>query len=113
MPILDRSGHFSLLSPSRTVCIAFRLSDQAALPKNMWMSDPTTPMRSMRVSEEGDLVLAGESFDQGSGETNEKYEVLEKWAREHFPVDRITYRWSGQKTEHIRSEIKFKERSLS
>jgi hypothetical protein len=72
----------------------------------MWMSDPMTPMRSMRVSDAGELVLAGESFDQGSAETNEKYAVLEKWMREHFPVDRIVHRWSGQRQRKTNASSK-------
>lgn len=44
-----------------------------------WISDSSSPMRSMRVSAKGELVLAGESFDQGSvTDTNSKYETLEK-----------------------------------
>lgn len=44
-----------------------------------WISDSSSPMRSMRVSAQGELVLAGESFEQGSvTDTNSKYETLEK-----------------------------------
>jgi len=96
LPILDRSGHFSLFSPSRTVCIAVRLTDESKLPKQMWISDSTTPMRSMRVGDQRELIIAGESFEQGSvTDTNEKYKILEEWAREHFPVKEVSHRWSS------------------
>jgi hypothetical protein len=61
------------------MCIAMRLRDPTKLPKTMWISDSSTPMRSMRVTDNGELVLAGESFEQGSTtDTNSKYETLEK-----------------------------------
>ena len=33
MPILDRSGHFTIMTPSRTMCIAMTLKEPAKMPK--------------------------------------------------------------------------------
>jgi glycine/D-amino acid oxidase-like deaminating enzyme len=96
MPILDRSLHFTTFTPSRSCCIAVSLTDASKLPKAAWISDESTPMRSMRVGDRGELIVAGESFEQGSvTDTKANYDRLEEWARKHFPVERVTHRWSS------------------
>ena len=94
LPIMDRSGHFAFLSPSRTHCIAVRLK-QPVLRDMCMTSDE--PMRSLRVAEGGNvLIVAGESMEVGQEtDTNKSYGALEDWARMHFPVDHVQNRWSA------------------
>jgi len=94
LPIMDRSGHFTFLSPSRTHVVSVRLTQPVL--REMCMS-ADEPMRSLRVSEDGMvLIVAGESITVGSEtDTNKCYGALEDWARLHFPVASIQSRWSA------------------
>lgn len=94
LPIMDRSGHFAFLSPSRTHCIAVRLTQPVL--RDMCMS-ADMPMRSLRVAEGGNvLIVAGESIEVGNEtDTNKCYAALEDWARMHFPVAHVQNRWSA------------------
>ena len=94
LPIMDRSGHFGFLTPSRTHCVAARLTKPVL--REMCMS-ADQPMRSLRVAEDGYvLIVAGESQEVGSDEdTNKCYQKLEDWARQHFPVEKIQNRWGA------------------
>ncbi|RYG22677.1 FAD-dependent oxidoreductase [bacterium] len=68
------------------------------LPDGMFIS--TEPTRSIRphVDENGEiLMIGGEGHRTGEGgDTVERYLRLEQWARDHFPVRSIDYRWSTQ-----------------
>jgi Rieske Fe-S protein len=59
-----------------------------------------SPSHSLRaVPHEGGelLIVGGESHKTGQGgDTTERYERLEMWARKHFPVTAVHYRWSAQ-----------------
>ncbi len=78
LPIMDRSLHFTTFSPSRSICIAVELSDKSKLPSVAWVSDKQMPMRSLRVGDKGELIVSGESFEQGNvTQTQENYERLE------------------------------------
>ena len=94
LPIMDRSGHFTFLSPSRTHCVAVRLKQPVLREMNMSADEP---LRSLRVAEDGMvLIVAGESIEVGSEtDTNKLYAALEDWARLHFPVDHVQSRWSA------------------
>ena len=58
------------------------------------------PTRSIRAHplEGGELlIVGGEGHKVGQGgDTRERYERLEAFAREHFDVSAIDYRWSSQ-----------------
>jgi nitrite reductase/ring-hydroxylating ferredoxin subunit len=62
-------------------------------------------VRIEQLDDEHDLLLCGgEDHPVGStgpeqGPEEERYGVLEEWARKHFPVREVLYRWSGQVLE--------------
>jgi glycine/D-amino acid oxidase-like deaminating enzyme/nitrite reductase/ring-hydroxylating ferredoxin subunit len=96
-PMLDRGLFFARLTAERSYCIAARAS--GPLPQDMYLSTES-PSHSIRVApHDGDelLIVGGESHKTGQGgDTTERYERLEAWARERFEVERVVYRWSTQ-----------------
>jgi len=100
-PFLDRSLFFARLSAQRSYAIAVRLEDGADVPQTMAYGHDSV-MRSLRSHPDpdgpGDLLLVGgEGHKTGQdGHTDERYAALESWAREHFPVVEVPYRWSAQ-----------------
>ncbi|MFC7157346.1 FAD-dependent oxidoreductase [Halomarina halobia] len=95
-PILDRRLFFARLYPERSYVLAVRASD---VPTEGLYYRPGEPMRSLRthVAGEEDLVLVGgEGHKTGHGHGPERYERLERYARERFDVEEIPYRWSTQ-----------------
>jgi Rieske Fe-S protein len=57
-----------------------------------------SPTRSVRPARGGTaVILGGEGHQTGEDDdTTERYEALEAWSRERFPIAEITHRWSAQ-----------------
>jgi glycine/D-amino acid oxidase-like deaminating enzyme/nitrite reductase/ring-hydroxylating ferredoxin subunit len=94
MPFLDRGGFFAREHPYRSYALAGRLGQAA--PAGMYISveDPT---RSLRPAPRGRLIVGGEGHKTGQEtDTRRHYAALESWAREHFDLESIDYRWSAQ-----------------
>jgi glycine/D-amino acid oxidase-like deaminating enzyme/nitrite reductase/ring-hydroxylating ferredoxin subunit len=92
-PILDRGLYFTRLEAQRSYCIAARLLTGTP-PQTMSISAGSTT-RSVRSYGEL-LILGGEGHPAGSGQaTPERFERLEAFAREHWPIDAVTHRWSA------------------
>jgi len=96
-PFLDRSLAFVRVHPERSYAIVCRIAGSP--PDGMFISGDT-PTRSVRaVPRDGDelLLVGGEGHRTGSGgDTEERYRRLERFAREHWDVERVEYRWSAQ-----------------
>jgi glycine/D-amino acid oxidase-like deaminating enzyme/nitrite reductase/ring-hydroxylating ferredoxin subunit len=92
-PLLDRGLFFARLKPQRSYCIAARVSGPT--PESMSIS-AGTPTRSIRSY--GDLlIVGGEGHETGARSAlPERYERLEHFARRHWDVGEIAYRWSAQ-----------------
>jgi glycine/D-amino acid oxidase-like deaminating enzyme/nitrite reductase/ring-hydroxylating ferredoxin subunit len=92
-PMLDRGLYFARLKAQRSYCIAARV--RGALPESMSIT-AGAPTRSVRSFE--DLLIAGgEGHETGARAARpERYERLERFAREHWDVASIEYRWSAQ-----------------
>jgi glycine/D-amino acid oxidase-like deaminating enzyme/nitrite reductase/ring-hydroxylating ferredoxin subunit len=99
LPFLDRGGFFARAHPYRSYALAVRL--RGAAPEGMYISveDPT---RSLRPAPDGRLIVGGEGHRTGE-ETNtlRHYVALESWARDHFDVSSVDYRWSAQDYETL------------
>ncbi|MFH8755823.1 FAD-dependent oxidoreductase [Streptomyces atroolivaceus] len=97
-PVFDRALHFARLSPRRELVVAapLRLSEA---PEHMYITDDMGK-RSVRTAplDEGRrlLIVTGESFTPGTGDTGERFQMLDTWMHEHFPVGATTYRWAAQ-----------------
>ena len=95
LPFLDRGGFFAKCHPSRSYALAARLEGQ--VPTGMYLS-ADSPTRSIRAALGDELViLGGEGHEVGADpDTRRRYQALEAWAREHFAVKDVAYRWSAQ-----------------
>jgi glycine/D-amino acid oxidase-like deaminating enzyme/nitrite reductase/ring-hydroxylating ferredoxin subunit len=96
-PFLDRSLAFARVHPQRSYAILCRIA--GAPPEGMFIS-AESPTRSVRgVPLDGDelLLVGGEGHRTGTGgDTETHYRRLEAFARAHWHVESIAYRWSAQ-----------------
>jgi glycine/D-amino acid oxidase-like deaminating enzyme/nitrite reductase/ring-hydroxylating ferredoxin subunit len=96
-PFLDRSLAFARVHPQRSYAIACRILGDP--PEGMFIS-ADGPTRSVRAvpGDRGELLLVGgEGHRTGTGgDTEQRYERLERFAREHWNVLSVDYRWSAQ-----------------
>ena len=95
-PLLDRGVWFARVHPQRSYAIAMRA--RGALPQAMYLSSET-PAHSIRLIPSGGdelLMVGGESHKPGMRHSGEAYARLEAWAREHFDIESVEYRWASQ-----------------
>jgi glycine/D-amino acid oxidase-like deaminating enzyme/nitrite reductase/ring-hydroxylating ferredoxin subunit len=96
-PFLDRSLAFARVHPQRSYAIACRIA--GAPPEGMFISagSPTRSVRAVPVAGEELLLVGGEGHRTGTGgDTSARYARLEAFAREHWEVRSVDYRWSAQ-----------------
>jgi glycine/D-amino acid oxidase-like deaminating enzyme/nitrite reductase/ring-hydroxylating ferredoxin subunit len=96
-PFLDRSLAFARVHPDRSYVIACRLD--GAPPSGMHISgdSPTRSLRAVPLDGEELLLVSGEGHRTGEGgDTEMRYRRLEEFAREHWRVQSVDYRWSTQ-----------------
>jgi glycine/D-amino acid oxidase-like deaminating enzyme/nitrite reductase/ring-hydroxylating ferredoxin subunit len=91
------------------------LVKKGELPKALWWDTgnfetnskipPYHYVRIQSYNDEFDLLICGgedhPTGDTSKGEVSEddRYTLLETWARHYFPIEEIVYRWSGQVIE--------------
>lgn len=96
-PFLDRSLAFARVHPQRSYAILCRIT--GAPPEGMFISadSPTRSIRAVPLDGEELLLVGGEGHKTGTGgDTEERYRRLEDFAREHWDVQSVAYRWSAQ-----------------
>ncbi len=96
-PFLDRSLAFARVHPERSYALACRIAGEP--PEGMFISadSPTRSIRAVAVDGEELLLVGGEGHRTGTGgDTEERYRRLERFAREHWDVRDVAYRWSAQ-----------------
>ncbi|PCR90246.1 FAD-dependent oxidoreductase [Natrinema ejinorense] len=102
-PFFDRAGYFARMHPHRAYLLAVRTDGTP--PEGMYYSTASPPatMRRYPTSEGGAddeddplLLVGGQSHKPGleGPPTSERYRRCEAFAREHFDVESIEYRWS-------------------
>jgi glycine/D-amino acid oxidase-like deaminating enzyme/nitrite reductase/ring-hydroxylating ferredoxin subunit len=95
-PVSDDALYFARLSPKRSYVVAARLEGET--PEGMYYY-PREPYFSVRphAGEESLVLLGGQNHRTGEGNsTEQRYQDLERQAREHFDVASIECRWSTQ-----------------
>ncbi len=96
-PFPDRSLAFARVHPQRSYALACRI--EGDVPEGMFLSGDS-PTRSIRAAPlDGDelLIVGGEGHPPGTGgDSRERYRALERFAREHWDVTSVEYRWSAQ-----------------
>ena len=96
-PFLDRSLAFARVYPQRSYALVCRIAGTP--PDGMFISgdSPTRSVRAVPVDGEELLLVGGEGHKTGQGgDTEECYRRLEAYAREHWDVRSVEYRWSAQ-----------------
>ncbi len=96
-PFLDRSFAFARVHPQRSYALLCRIAGEP--PPGMYISgdSPTRSVRAVPVDGEELLLVGGEGHRPGEGgDTEERYAALERFAREHWDVRSLEYRWSSQ-----------------
>ncbi|HET8951662.1 MAG TPA: FAD-dependent oxidoreductase [Solirubrobacteraceae bacterium] len=96
-PFLDRTLAFARVHPQRSYALACRIAGEP--PEGMFISGdgPTRSVRAAPVAGEELLLVGGEGHRPGTGgDTEQRYEALERFAREHWDVRSVEYRWSSQ-----------------
>jgi glycine/D-amino acid oxidase-like deaminating enzyme/nitrite reductase/ring-hydroxylating ferredoxin subunit len=96
-PFLDRSLAFARLTPQRSYAILCRVA--GALPEGMFISgdSPTRSVRAVPLDGEERLLVGGEGHKTGTGgDTRVRYQRLEDFARRHWDVRSVDFRWSAQ-----------------
>ncbi|WP_217145210.1 FAD-dependent oxidoreductase [Streptomyces sp. AC627_RSS907] len=98
-PIFDRALLFARLSPRRELVVAGPV--EAARDVDGMYITPEENTRSVRTAPLDDegrrlLVVTGEHFTPGTGDTRERFDRLSDWAGEHFPGVGLTHAWATQ-----------------
>ena len=104
VPFIDRLAIHTKQAAYRTYVVALRLDPGAVPDALLW--DTLDPYHYVRVATTRTgtwLVVGGEDRKTGQDDAPAvRYEVLESWAREHFPMALdVGYQWSGQVIEPI------------
>lgn len=102
-PINNRFFLHTKLAAYRTYAIAVKVSKQSLEPGLYW--DTAEPYHYTRVvsGEMNDtLIIGGEDHKTGMVEDTEtRFRKLESYSRDHFAVDTVETRWSGQVLEPV------------
>jgi glycine/D-amino acid oxidase-like deaminating enzyme len=93
-PFLDRGLYFARAHPYRSYLLAVEVDEP--MPAGMYIS--TEPLHSlMPFPAENVLLIGGEGHKAGqAGESADRYRALEGFARRHFHVRRVAFRWATQ-----------------
>jgi glycine/D-amino acid oxidase-like deaminating enzyme/nitrite reductase/ring-hydroxylating ferredoxin subunit len=104
-PINDWVTIHTKQAPYRTYVIGALVARGSVKKALFWdTADPYHYARVHALSEKHDvLIVGGEDHKTGQADdTNVRFERLEEWARELFPmIEYVEYRWSGQVMEPV------------
>ena len=96
-PFLDRSLAFARVHPQRSYAILCRIAGPAPVGMFISADAPTRSIRAVPLDGEEWLLVGGEGHKTGTGgDTEQRYRRLEDFAREHWDVRSVGYRWSAQ-----------------
>jgi glycine/D-amino acid oxidase-like deaminating enzyme/nitrite reductase/ring-hydroxylating ferredoxin subunit len=96
-PVPDRGLFFARVHAERSYCIAAPFAGEPSPGMYISASSPTRSIRFHPIEGEELLILGGEGHKVGQGgPMAQRYAALEEFARAHFGVSEIPYRWSTQ-----------------
>ena len=96
-PLLDRGLFFARMEATRSYLVAARVRGDAPRGMLITAGQPSRSLRSYRDGDDTWLLVGGEGHLTGSDEARPaRFETLERFAREHFDVIDVPYRWSTQ-----------------
>jgi glycine/D-amino acid oxidase-like deaminating enzyme/nitrite reductase/ring-hydroxylating ferredoxin subunit len=96
LPFFDLGGFFARAHPKRSYLLSAIVG--APVPESMSIS-AGSPVRSLRTYDRDGqrrLLIGGEGHPPGASRDERiHWDRLEQWARDHFPLDTVDYRWSA------------------
>jgi nitrite reductase/ring-hydroxylating ferredoxin subunit len=95
-PFMDRGLYFARQHPERSYALGVWAEDHQVNGMYLSTESPAHTMRSIPTDEGEMLLVGGESHKVGQADEEERYAKLEGWAREHWKVREVAYRWSTQ-----------------
>ena len=96
-PFINKGMFFARMESHRSYVLGIRVADK--IPEEMFDSskDPSHYIRTQPTSDGLLVIVGGEDHPTGhAANTIEYYKRLEQFARDHFQVKSIDYRWSTQ-----------------
>lgn len=96
-PLVDSALYFARMEPHRSYVLAVTLD--GPVPEGMYITpDSERSIRRHRTPDGKEfLIVGGEGHKTGTkSDTIQRYQRLETWARENFPVKEVAYSWSTQ-----------------
>ncbi|MDQ3724916.1 MAG: FAD-dependent oxidoreductase [Actinomycetota bacterium] len=96
-PFLDRSLAFARVHPHRSYAIVCEVEGTPPPGMHINVDSPTRSIRAVPSEGRELLLVGGEGHRTGEGgDTRERYRRLEEFARRHWQVRSVDYRWSTQ-----------------
>lgn len=95
-PFTNKGQYYAKMSPSRSYVLCARLKNRA--PKGMYITANTDEYTFRPIDGEEKLYLIGGGPHKAgqADDVSKIYANLEKYAKETFDIEEITYRWSTQ-----------------
>jgi glycine/D-amino acid oxidase-like deaminating enzyme/nitrite reductase/ring-hydroxylating ferredoxin subunit len=95
-PFLDRGLYFARMHAERSYAIGLFVDGPQVEGMYLSTEDPSHTIRSIPTERGEMLMVGGESHKVGQADEATRYAAVEEWAREHWNVREIAYRWSTQ-----------------
>jgi glycine/D-amino acid oxidase-like deaminating enzyme/nitrite reductase/ring-hydroxylating ferredoxin subunit len=95
-PFMDRGLYFARMHPERSYALGVYVDDHRVEGMYLSTESPAHTMRSIPTERGEMLLVGGESHKVGQSDERERYAAVEAWAREHWNVREVAYRWSTQ-----------------
>lgn len=98
MTVKSPVGMANRTQPRSHVAMAFRAHDQNLIDGMfIGIDDPTRSLRMGRDAEGSLLVALGPKFNTGQdGNVAARFQELERWVRQRFPVREVAWRWCNE-----------------
>ena len=93
---MDRGLYFARMHPERSYAMGVYADDHRVEGMYLSTESPSHTIRSIPTERGEMLMVGGESHKVGQADEAERYERVEAWAREHWQVSEVAYRWSTQ-----------------
>jgi glycine/D-amino acid oxidase-like deaminating enzyme/nitrite reductase/ring-hydroxylating ferredoxin subunit len=95
-PFLDRGLYFARMHAERSYAIGMFVDDHQVEGMYLSTESPSHTIRSIPTERGEMLMVGGESHKVGQSDEASRYAAVEAWAREHWTVREVAYRWSTQ-----------------
>jgi Rieske Fe-S protein len=103
-PIINTGYFFAKMEPIRSYVLCLKL--KSGMPEGLFYCS-SEPYHTVRPHFDKDgaplfVLVGGEDHKTGKGgDTVERYRNVERFAREHFDIESIDYRWSTQDNDPV------------